>query len=100
LKVNKNVTPTAIKNAVIRILEIQAQLEAVKDLYKEQDALTNLLASVLIRKTSSGFMIKNILKYRNKTIRFLPTFYDDKKDIIKTTTWKSSAQRSFSVTID
>lgn len=100
MKINPNFKPSQIKKDVLRKIEINAIMEANKALYKEQDEIDNRLATVFIRERGGKLVITTMLKIGRNVVRFIPKFKDAKKGVIKTTTWKASAQRSFDVTID
>jgi len=98
--INTNFKPSQIKKDVLRRIEIAQKLEENKALYKEQDEIDNRLAAIAIRKRGGKLVITTMFKVGRNVIRFIPSFVDQKKDLVKATTWKASAQRAFNVTID
>jgi len=100
MKLNSTLTPSAVKAAVEEMIILQREIDAVKPKYKRLDELTNLIAPVFIRKTPSGWIFKQAMKWRNRAIRIVLACWNEKKAEVNSTTWKSSAQRSFTFVID
>jgi len=79
-----------IKDKFSRLTELQARIEAAKDLYKERDTLLEELSMCFIRRTDTGWDVKSQITLGNKTYRLHPAFFDASKNKVVAKTFKAA----------
>jgi hypothetical protein len=82
----------AIKAKFTRLAALQAQLQAMKALYAEHDALTEeLMGMFIIKNGDESFTVKRSVTVGHKTFRLNPSFYDGDKNKLTAKRWRSGA---------
>ena len=82
----------ALKAKFDRLAALKAQIASLKGLYEQHDALTQELMGMFItRDTDGSWKVKTSLTIGNKTYRFSPAFFDEKKSSLTAKNWKSGA---------
>ena len=69
-------------------------MRALKSKYAEHDALMGELLPMFIVANETGWTIRKTVTIGNKTYRFTPGFFDEKKNLIVSKVWKSTAHSS------
>ena len=80
-----------------RLNEVRTKLEAMKDLYREHDELLENLQQYFIKKTDTGWELKDQFVLGDKTYRLVPTFFSSSKNRVVAKAWKSSASSTFTI---
>ena len=80
----------AIRDKFARLVELQQQIETVKELYKEKDALIEELSPCFIRRTDTGWDIKSQITLGSKVYRLHPSFFDASKNKVVAKTFKAA----------
>jgi hypothetical protein len=84
----------ALKAKFTRLATLQQQINGLKALYAEHDALMSELLPLFITSSDEGWTIRKSTTIGNKTYRFTPGFFDEKKNQIVSKVWKSAAHSS------
>ena len=87
----------SLKQKFNRVKEIREQIQQMKSLYQEHDALMGELMPLFIEIQNDKFIIHREINLAGETFRFSPSFYDENKGQIIAKSWKSVAQESGSI---
>lgn len=87
----------AIGTKFARLTELKQEINRLKTLYQEHDALVSELIPLFVQKTDSQFVIARSVTVGNRTYRLTPFFYDEAKGTILSKRWKSAAHETFSI---
>lgn len=100
-KVHVGPTPaqvfTAVQAKFKRLKDIRDKLIGLKALYQEHDTIMSELLPLFITVESDKFTVRRSVTVGDKTYRFSPYFYDEKKGKLNTKVWKACAHESGSV---
>jgi hypothetical protein len=77
-----------------QLRELRSKLEGIKRLYAEHDRLMGELLPLFITQSPDQFVIKREIQIGSEKYRFIPRFYDEKKDMVLAKCWKSTAFES------
>lgn len=83
-----------IKAKFERIKALRQEIAAMRDLYREHDALMEEVMPLFVEKDADKITFHREYTIGRKTYRYNPSFYDQEKDIIKAKVWKSTAFQS------
>lgn len=86
-----------VREKFARLNEVRAQLESMKNLYREQDDLLEDLQQYFIKKTDAGWEIKDQFILGDKVYRLVPSFFSSSKNKVVAKAWKSSASATLTI---
>lgn len=101
-KLAKKITPavnplTALKQKFERLKELRNEINKMKVLYQEHDALMEELMPMFVTVTADEIVINREVVLGNKKYRVNPFFYDEQKATFKSKVWKSTAFNAVTV---
>lgn len=80
-----------IQTRFARLKEVRAELNKLKSLYVEHDAIVEELLPLFIQVHPDKFVVSREINLNNKTYRLEPYFYDVQKSKLVSKVWKSTA---------
>jgi len=101
-KLANKATPPAnplnnLKKKFERLKELRTEINKMKTLYQEHDALMEELMPMFVTVTPDEITINREVVLGNKKYRVNPFFYDEQKAKFKSKVWKSTAMNSITV---
>lgn len=85
----KNVLQS-VQDQFKKLGELNALISSMKNLYAEREALITALQPLFIEVKNEEFIIKRSVTIGNKTYRYSPFFFNEKKGQIVAKVWKST----------
>lgn len=106
-KLAKKLTITPAQSAAIslagiagkfqKLKDLRAQINKLKVLYQQHDALMEEILPLLIEVQADKFIVHREFTLGNQTYRVSPYFYDEKKSKLTAKVWKSTAFEAVAV---
>ncbi len=80
-----------------RLEALRTQINGLKTLYAQHDALQSELLPLFIQKTDTQFIVNRQVTIGARTYRIKPFFYDEAKGTLLSKRWKSTAHETFTI---
>ena len=82
---------TLIQTRFTRLKEIRVEMNKLKALYQEHDAIVEELLPLFIQVHPDKFVVAREISLNNQTYRLEPYFYNVQKSKLVSKVWKSTA---------
>ena len=82
---------TLIQTRFTRLKEIRVEMNKLKALYQEHDAIVEELLPLFIQVHLDKFVVAREISLNNQTYRLEPYFYNTQKSKLVSKVWKSTA---------
>ena len=80
-----------------QLSEIRAQINRLKPLYAQHDALLSELLPLFVTKTDTQFIIRREITLGDERHTLVPYFYDERKGTFLAKQWKSTAMETMRI---
>jgi hypothetical protein len=87
----------AIRRKFARLRELDAEINRLRNVYRERDALMEELLPTFIQETGAQFVINREVTIGTQTYRFNPYFFDQRRGRSVPKVWKSCAFETGSI---